>query len=84
MDGHNSYVSDEFMSTYAANRVFFCCLPAYTSYVTQPLDLAVFSSLKSSYRKHLEEFGYEDLRSATSKQSFLYCYYRARKEALTA
>jgi 4-hydroxybenzoate polyprenyltransferase len=84
MDGHNSHVSDEFMSTCAANRVFFCCLPAHTSHVTQPLDVAVFSPLKSGYRKHLEQFGYEDLGSAASKQTFLYCYHRARKEALTA
>lgn len=65
-------------------EVFFVVCPLTHLHVTQPLDASVFSPLKHNYRKHLEEFGYEDLGSAASKQAFLYCYHKARQEVLTA
>jgi len=51
IDGHNSHISGDFMVSCVTNRVFLCCLPAYTSHVIQPLDVSVFSSLKHNYRR---------------------------------
>jgi DDE superfamily endonuclease len=66
------------------HNVYLLFLPAHTSHILQPLDLSVFSSLKSRYRK---EVGYLTLLTDSSpigKQNFLACYQKARKEALSA
>jgi 4-hydroxybenzoate polyprenyltransferase len=74
----------EFMYLCYQNNVHLLFLPPHTSHVLQPLDLSVFSSLKSHYRK---EVGYLTLLTDSSpvgKQNFLNCYQKARKEALSA
>jgi hypothetical protein len=48
----------------------------------QPLDVGVFLSLKSQYRKFFKDFSYEDVSVAASKKSFLFCYHKARSQAL--
>jgi hypothetical protein len=65
-DWHNSRVSNEFMISCAINRVFLCVLPAHISHVTQPLDVGIFSVLKGTYHKFLEEFLHEDVGWATN------------------
>ena len=83
IDGHNSHVSDEFMVSCAMNKVYLAPLPPHSSHVTQPLDISVFSPLKSYYRKSLDKFGNDDIGSAVSKQNFLCAYDKARKAAFT-
>ncbi len=58
-------------------------MPAHSSYVTQPLDVAVFSPLKTAYRQALEQFGHEDFGSALAKRNFLLAYAEARQLAFT-
>ena len=50
VDGHGSHATVEFMSECYIHNVSVVYLPAHSSHVLQPLDLAVFSSLKHSYR----------------------------------
>ena len=71
------------MVAYTINKVYLLALPAYSSHVTQPLDVAVFSPLKSYYRQFLDEFGNDDVGAAVSKQNFLHAYNKARKAAFT-
>ena len=59
-------------------------LPPHTSYVLQPLDLSVFSSLKSHYRTAVGFLALLTDSSPVGKQNFLACYCKARKEALSA
>ncbi len=61
LDGHGSHVSDDFITSCAANRVYLVLLPPHSSHVTQPLDVAVFSPLKTFYRRLLEEFCHKTL-----------------------
>ena len=84
LDGHRSHETTEFMYSCFQNNVYLLFLPPHTSHVLQPLDLSVFSSLKSHYRK---EVGFLTLLTDSSpigKQNFLSCYAKARKEALSA
>ena len=84
LDSHRSHETIDFMYLYYQHNIYLLFLPPYTSYVLQPLDLLVFSALKSLYRK---EVGYLTLLTDSSpirKQNFLNCYQKARKEALLA
>jgi hypothetical protein len=66
------------------HNIYLLFLPLHSSHMLQPLGLSVFSSLKSHYRK---EVGYLTLLTDSSplgKRNFLICYYKARKEALSA
>ena len=66
------------------NNVQLLFLLAYTSYVLQPVDVAVFGPLKIKYRAQLNNC----LSSLTSdsvvrKRAFLECYRRARIHGMT-
>ena len=83
-DGHGSHETTEFMYTCFQHNIYLLFLPPHTSHVLQPLDLSVFSPLKSTYRK---ELGYLTLltdSTVTGKRNFLQCYQKARKMALTS
>jgi hypothetical protein len=66
------------------NNVHLLFLLLYTSYILQPLDLSVFSSLKSHYRTAVGFLALLTDSSPIGKQNFLTCYSKARKEALSA
>ncbi len=66
------------------HNVHLLFLPPHTSHVLQPLDLSVFSSLKSHYRTAVGFLTLLTDSSPVGKQNFLACYYKARKEALSA
>ena len=50
LDGHGSHVDIEFMWECRQHRIHLLYLPAHTSHLLQPLDLAPFSVIKSKYR----------------------------------
>jgi hypothetical protein len=50
----------------------------------QPLDLAVFSSLKASYQKQVGFLSLQTDSTPIKKRNFLRCYYKARFNSLTA
>jgi 4-hydroxybenzoate polyprenyltransferase len=84
LDGHGSHETTDFMYLCYQHNIYLLFLPPHSSHVLQPLDLSVFSSLKSHYRK---EVGYLTLLTDSSplgKQNFLACYQKARREALSA
>lgn len=84
IDGHRSHKTIDFIYLCYQHNVYLLFLPPHSSHVLQLLDLSVFSSLKSRYRK---EVGYLSLLTDSSligKQNFLACYQKARKEALSA
>ena len=53
LDGHDSHTTDDFIWNCFNNNIHLIFLPPHTSHVLQPLDLSVFSPLKHSYRKYL-------------------------------
>ena len=50
LDGYGSHETTEFMYLCYQNNVHLLFLPPHTSHVLQPLDLSVFSSLKTHYQ----------------------------------
>jgi hypothetical protein len=84
LDGHGSHETTDFMYSCFQNNVYLLFLPPHTSHVLQPLDLSVFSPLKSHYRKEVGFLGLLTDSSPIGKQNFLSCYAKARKEALSA
>jgi len=58
-------------------------LPAHSSHVLQPLDLAPFSVLKSSYREQIRELSWLDDAAPVKKERFISRHYHAREEGLS-
>jgi hypothetical protein len=51
MDGHRSHVDAEAVNIAERNNVIILLLPAHTSHELQPLDKAMFKSLKAAFYK---------------------------------
>jgi hypothetical protein len=67
----------------APDNIQLLFLLLYTSYILQPLDLAVFLSLKISYRKQV---GFLSLLTdfiLIGKRNFLRYYYKTKLDILT-
>ncbi len=84
LDGHDSHTSTEFIWECFSNNIQMLFLPAHTSHVLQPLDLSVFSPLKHTYRKLLNQLTSWSETTALGKQLMLRCLVKARREAITA
>ena len=55
VDYHISHAQFSSLNLLKSDVVTVCDLPIYTSHITQPLDLSVFSSFKENFRKALRE-----------------------------
>lgn len=84
LDSHGSHETTDFMYLCYQNNVHLLFLPPHTSHVLQPLDLSVFSALKTHYRVAVSQLTLLTNSSPIGKQNFLACYSKARKEALSA
>ena len=84
LDGHESHMSDYFLSECQAYRIWIADLPPHSSHITQPLDVSVFSSLKIRYRQFRDDVALVSNADTLSKEDFLMCYYRARMQSFTA
>jgi 4-hydroxybenzoate polyprenyltransferase len=84
LDGHGSHETTDFMYLCYQHNIHLLFLLPHTSHVLQPLDLSVFSSLKSHYRTTVSPLALSTDSSPVGKQNFLACYTRARQEALSA
>ena len=51
LDGHTSHLTIELIDMARENNVILFCLPPHTTHFLQPLDVAVFRSLKSFFSK---------------------------------
>ena len=56
----------------------------HTLHILQLLNLAVFLSLKTLYRKQVKFLSLLTNSTPIEKRNFLQCYYKARLDALTA
>ena len=82
LDGHGSHETLEFMYKCFEHNIYLLFLPPHTSHVLQPLDLSVFSPLKSAYRKELSNLSLLTDSTPVGKRNFLICYQKAREESL--
>ena len=63
-------------------RIISLCMPAYTSYLLQPLDVSCFSPLKAAYRREVAELARQGV-FYIDKEEFLSLYPRARRIVFT-
>jgi hypothetical protein len=83
LDGHGSHISLDFLLLCKQHKVYLLYLPAHSSHVLQPLDLAPFSVVKSSYRRQIQDLASLDDAAPVKKERFITCYYQAREEGFT-
>ncbi len=55
LNGHNSHLSMRIAQTARANQISIVCLPANSTHFLQPLNVAVFSPVKTAWRKIVSE-----------------------------
>ena len=84
LDGHNSHTTVDFMWLCHSNKIQVLYLPAHTSHVLQPLDLSIFSPLKHSYRKYLNQLNNWSESTVMGKMAMVQCVQKARHDALTS
>jgi len=55
LDGYESYYSTEFELYCQQNNIITLCIPPYSSYLLQPLDVGCFGLLKQAYGRQVED-----------------------------
>ena len=55
-DGHITHISLQVIDEVRNNNIHIILLPAHTTHFLQPLDVGVFSSVKTEWRKILKEY----------------------------
>lgn len=83
LDGHGSHETTDFMWLCYQHKIHLLFLPPHSSHVLQPLDLSIFSPLKTAYRKELGFLSQWTDSTVVGKRNFLTCYRVARQAALT-
>ncbi|KAJ8333738.1 hypothetical protein SKAU_G00410570 [Synaphobranchus kaupii] len=57
MNQHETHVSKEVIVLCRDNKIEILCLPAHTTHILQPLDIAVFNPLKTAFSKMASRMG---------------------------
>ena len=83
LDGHGSHIDLDFLLLCKQNKVYLLYLPAHSSHVLQPLDLAPFSVIKTKYRRQIQDLSSLDDAAPVKKERFITCYHQAREEGFT-
>ena len=84
LDGHGSHATEDFMWECFNHHIQLLYLPAHTSHILQPLDLAIFGPLKIAYRKWARQLYIQTDTSCHGKSRFLIYLKKARNEAITS
>src|SRR6187549_2477606 len=71
------------MWNYYINNIFLLFLPSHSSHLLQPLDLSVFSLMKTAYWKEIDFQVGLTQSTVTEKRKFLAYYHKARLDSLT-
>jgi hypothetical protein len=79
-DGHGSHETAEFDDICAKNNIITLCMPAHSSHLLQPLDVACFAVLKRSYGRFVERRSRQGWHHF-DKLDFLATFPHAHKEA---
>uniref|UniRef100_A0A2A4K184 HTH psq-type domain-containing protein n=1 Tax=Heliothis virescens TaxID=7102 RepID=A0A2A4K184_HELVI len=79
-DGHVSHVDDKVVALAVENDITILKLPAHTSHLLQPLDLAVFKSFKTIWDKNLVKWQRQNIGMKLRKQSFAEMFAEAWQE----
>ncbi|KAI0991083.1 hypothetical protein K3495_g17104, partial [Podosphaera aphanis] len=78
VDAHGSHTDLEFMQLCKKHKIHLLFLPAHSSHILQPLDLAPFSVLKSKYRNQISDLSALNDAAPVKKERFIKFYHEAR------
>ena len=81
VDGHSSHVSPKFIAFCITHSIDLMILPAHSSHITQPLDVAVFGPLKTALGRETDAL--QD-RDRMQKADWARLMVRARETSMTA
>ena len=70
VDGHSSHVTLDVIDLARENDVVIFCLPPHTTHALQPLDVAVFKSLKDFFSKSVRALCFAKKNFIVSKREF--------------
>lgn len=79
-DGHVSHVDEKVVALAVENNITILKLPAHTSHLLQPLELAVFKSFKTIWDKNLVKWQRQNVGMKLRKQSFAQMFAEAWQE----
>ena len=69
-DGHKSHLTLEVVDTCRENDIILFCLPPHTTHALQPLDVAVFKSLKDNFSKAVRALSFSKKNFVVTKREF--------------
>jgi len=81
LDGCTSHISDQFFELLYANRVTPLFLPSHATHILQPLDVAIFGSIKQKYRNKIYKHAVNG-NLTIDFQVFFKIYAEIREEAI--
>ncbi|UPK99848.1 hypothetical protein LCI18_010783 [Fusarium solani-melongenae] len=84
LDGHSPHITIPFMFLAWLNKVQLIYLPPHSLYLTQPLDVGIFSPLKIYFHQETAKFADLEARSPIQKQHFIQAYKIASDKAFTS
>ena len=70
IDGHNSHITLDVVDLCRDNDVVLFCLPPHTTHALQPLDVAVFKSLKDHFSKSVRALSFTMNNFVVTKREF--------------
>jgi transposase len=83
LDGYESHHSLEFKELCKENNIYTLCIPPYSSYLLQPLNVGCFSLLKRAYSREIEDLIRHYINYIT-KLEFLLAFKAAFKQSFTS
>ena len=70
VDGHKSHITLDVIDKCRENDITLFCLPPHTTHALQPLDIAVFKSLKDQYAKAVRSLSFSKKNFVVTKREF--------------
>ena len=83
IDGHESHCSVNFQDRCKEKKIITLCMPAHSSHLLQPLDVACFSPLKRMYSDKISALARSRIHHI-NKETFLPAFKAAFTQAFTA
>jgi hypothetical protein len=82
LDGHESHLNQDFKDHCLEHKILTLCMPPYSSYVFQLLDVVCFSPLKRKYSQRVRDFARKRVFHI-NKESFLPAFKEAFFDVFT-
>lgn len=70
VDGHKSHITLDIIDKCRENEIVLFCLPPHTTHALQPLDVAVFKSLKDHYSKAVRVLSFAKKNFVVTRREF--------------